>query len=299
MIKSIDKKYSRWAIFLSVIALVASFTLGSIWIFDVKELSVVNSDTFISALIAVLGLLFTILMGWNIYSVIDVRQYRDEMNKTKQELDSRDEKQVNISQAYAYYGLAELYLEQKKYVSSYLKYISSVLYFEKANEYNLALHAYGRIYFLIRALIRKYDDNKGTYVLDNDMHDDLSYGKDLAELYILELGEYDAKETHKTFMHYLTMYSKRIKVENTTFSVYSRDADIKQCPIAIYLLMNDNEFICKTMSYDKYLGLLQCELKLNHNIVAIAEFTSLEECKEVYDKIDAEEIIGFNKRNIS
>ena len=118
MIKSIDKKYSRWAIFLSVIALVASFTLGSIWIFDVKELSVVNSDTFISALIAVLGLLFTILMGWNIYSVIDVRQYRDEMNKTKQELDSRDEKQVNISQAYAYYGLAELYLEQKKYVSS-------------------------------------------------------------------------------------------------------------------------------------------------------------------------------------
>ncbi len=299
MKKSLDKKCSNWAIFLAIVALVISFTIGLTWILSVKELSVVNSDTFISALISVLGLLFTILMGWNIYSVIDVRQYKEEMNKTKQELDSRDEKQVNISQAYAYYGLAELYLEQKKYVSSYLKYISSILYFGKANEYNLALHAYGRIYFLIRALIRKYDDNKGTYVLDNDMYDDLSYGKDLAELYILELGEYDAKETHKTFMHYLTMYSKRIKVENTTFSVYSRDADIKQRPIAIYLLMNDEKCICKTMSHDEYLGLLQCELKLNHNIVAIAEFTSLEDCKGVYDKISAPEIIKGNKNTQS
>ena len=297
--KSFDNKCSRWAIFLSVIALVASITLGIIWIFDVKELSVVNSDTFISALISVLGLLFTILMGWNIYSVIDVRQYRDEMNKTKQELDSRDEKQVNISQAYAYYGLAELYLEQKKYVSSYLKYISAVLYFGKANECNLALHAYGRIYFLIRALIRKYDDNKGTYVLDNDMYDDLSYSKDLAELYILELGEYDAKEIHKTFMHYLTMYSKRIKVENTTFSVYSRDADIKQRPIAIYLLMTGEVPICKTMEYDKYVGILQYDLNLNHNIVAIAEFNTIEECKYIYDKIKASEISVSNIRSIS
>ena len=40
--KSVDKKCSRWAIFLSIIALVVSFTIGFIWIFSVKEQSVVS-----------------------------------------------------------------------------------------------------------------------------------------------------------------------------------------------------------------------------------------------------------------
>lgn len=141
--KSVDKKCSRWAIFLSIIALVVSFTIGFIWIFSVKEHSVVNSDTFISVLISVLGLLFTILMGWNIYSVIDVRQYRDEMNNTMNEINRKSneteqkfQEKTHLSDAYAYYGLAELYFGQNKYVSSYLKYVSAALYFEKAKEHN-------------------------------------------------------------------------------------------------------------------------------------------------------------------
>ena len=139
---------------------------------------------------------------------------------------------------------------------------------------------------MIRELIRNNGDNKVSYVLDYDMYDNLSYNKDRAELVMLKISEYDVEEIHKTFMHYLTMYAKHIKIEDTDFTLYSYDADIKQRPIAIYLLMKDEKYICKTMLYDEYLGILQCELKLNHNIVAIAEFTSLDECKEVYDKID-------------
>ena len=291
-----NKKFEKLALFLSLIALVVSLTIVCVWIFSVEELIVVNSDTFMSAIIAVLGVLFTILMGWNIYSVIDVRQYKEEMMKTKQELDSRDEKHLNMSQAYAYYGLAELYLEQKKYVSSYLKYISAALYFEKAKEHNLSHHSFARIYALIRMIIREQNENNSSYILDYDMYDNLSYSKDLAELYILDLGEYDAKETHQNFLHYLTKYSKCIKIENASFSVYTRDADIKQRPIAIYLLMKDDKYICKTMLYDEYLGILQQKLDLNHNVVAVAEFTSVEECKEVYGKINAPVVIKGNER---
>lgn len=292
--KSVDKKCSRWAIFLSIIALVVSFTIGFIWIFSVKEQSVVNSDTFISVLISVLGLLFTILMGWNIYSVIDVRQYRDEMNNTMNEINRKSneteqkfQEKTHLSDAYAYYGLAELYFGQNKYVSSYLKYVSAALYFEKAKEHNLAIHAFEKMYYLIRTIRRNLSEHKASYVIDYDLYDNIAYRKDLAELILLKFKEYDIKEAHNAFMHYLKIYSKYINIENMSFELYSRDADIQQRPIAIYLLMNDEKCICKTMSHDDYLGLLQCELNLNHNIVAVAEFNSIEECKEVYDKIDA------------
>ena len=289
-----NNKFEKLALFLSLIALVVSLAIVCVWIFSVEKLSVVNSDTFMSAIIAVLGVLFTILMGWNIYSVIDVRQHKEDMNKTLEKInnkvtsfDGSIKQQTDLADAYAYHGLAEVYLGQKRYVSSYLKYISAALYFEKAKEHNLALHSLGRIYTLIRELIRNNGDNKVSYVLDYDMYDNLSYNKDRAELVMLKISEYDVEEIHKTFMHYLTMYAKHIKIEDTDFTLYSYDADIKQRPIAIYLLMKDEKYICKTMLYDEYLGILQCELKLNHNIVAIAEFTSLDECKEVYDKIDA------------
>ena len=299
----LNKKFEKLALFLSLIALVVSLAIVCVWIFSVNELSVVNSDTFMSAIIGVLGVLFTILMGWNIYSVIDVRQHKDEMNKTLEEInnkvtsfDGSIKQQTDLADAYAYHGLAEVYLGQKRYVSSYLKYISAALYFEKAKEHNLALHSLGRIYTLIRELIRNNGDNKVSYVLDYDMYDNLSYNKDCAELVMLKISEYDVEEIHKTFMHYLTMYAKHIKIEDTDFTLYSYDADIKQRPIAIYLLMKDNEYICKTMLYDEYCGVLQYNLGLNHNIVAVAEFISLEECKMVYEKIDAPIVVKGNER---
>lgn len=299
----LNKKFEKLALFLSLIALVVSLAIVCVWIFSVNELSVVNSDTFMSAIIGVLGVLFTILMGWNIYSVIDVRQHKDEMNKTLEEInnkvtsfDGSIKQQTDLADAYAYHGLAEVYLGQKRYVNSYLKYISAALYFEKAKEHNLALHSLGRIYTLIRELIRNNGDNKVSYVLDYDMYDNLSYNKDRAELVMLKISEYDVEEIHKTFMPYLTMYAKYIKIEDTDFTLYSYDADIKQRPIAIYLLMKDDKYICKTMLYDEYLGILQQKLDLNHNVVAVAEFTSLEECKMVYDKIDAPIVVKGNVR---
>lgn len=298
----LNKKFEGWAFFLSIIAIVVSLVIGCVWICSVYQLSIVNSDTFMSALISVLGLLFTILMGWNIYSVIDVRQYKEEMNKTLEDIkkkeienEGRFKQQTDLSDAYVYYGLAEVYLGQKRYISSYIKYISAALYFLKANEYNLACHAYGRVYFLIRDLIRNNVDHKGSYVLDYDVYDDLSYSKNLAELHVLKIGEFDAMETHRTFMHYITMFKKQNKIENLSFSLFSHDADIKQRPIAIYLLMKDDKYICKTMLYDEYLGILQHQLDLKHNVVAIAEFTSIEECKEAYEKIDAPVVIKGNK----
>ena len=306
----LNKKFEKLALFLSLIALVVSLAIVCVWIFSVDELSVVNSDTFMSAIIGVLGVLFTILMGWNIYSVIDVRQYKEEMNKTLEEIKKKTEEmnkkekeyerkfksQDDLSAAYTFYGLGEFYFGQKRYVNSYLKYTSSALYFKKAEEHGYAFHSLERINLLLRTIRRDLKENHGSYVLDFDIYDYLSYRKDLAELQMINFKEYLDMKNHETFMNYITRYSKHIKIEDTDFTLYSYNADIKQRPIAIYLLMKDNEYICKTMLYDEYCGVLQYNLDLNHNIVAVAEFISLEECKMVYDKIDAPIVVKGNER---
>lgn len=306
----LNKKFEKLALFLSLIALVVSLAIVCVWIFSVEKLSVVNSDTFMSAIIAVLGVLFTILMGWNIYSVIDVRQHKEDMNKTLEEIKKKTEEmnkkekeyerkfknQDDLSAAYTFYGLGELYFGQKRYVNSYLKYTSAALYFKKAKEHGYAFHSLERINLLLRTIRRDLNENHGSYVLDFDIYDYLSYRKDLAELQMINFKEYLDMNSHETFMNYITRYSKHIKIENTDFTLYSYEADIKQRPIAIYLLMKDNEYICKTMLYDEYCGVLQYNLDLNHNIVAVAEFISLEECKMVYDKIVAPVVVKGNER---
>ena len=298
----LNKKFEKLALFLSLIALVVSLAIVCVWIFSVDELSVVNSDTFMSAIIGVLGVLFTILMGWNIYSVIDVRQYKEEMNKTLEEIKKKTEEmnkkekeyerkfksQDDLSAAYTFYGLGEFYFGQKRYVNSYLKYTSAALYFKKAEEHGYAFHSLERINLLLRTIRRDLKENHGSYVLDNDIYNDLNYGKDRAELHMINFSEYLEMNNHETFMNYITKYSKYKTIENTDFSLYSYDANIKQRPIAIYLLMKDNEYIFITMSYKEYLDTLQFNLDLNHNIVALAEFTSMEKCEEVYSKIKAQ-----------
>ena len=286
-----NNKLTNWAFWLAIFAIVVSATLVLVWILSVRGVCVVSGETFITALIAILGLLFTLLMGWNIYTVIDIRQVRDEMRNSIAESQEKFAIHTNLSDAYAYYNLAELYFEQKKYVYSYIKFITAILYFEKAKEHNLALHLCGRIYHLIRIVRHNIVQGQNSYVLDYDLFNDYEYGKNIAELSLLELGQYEVPQMADTFLQNLKIYTKHSKIEGSLFTLYTRDANIKRRSIAIYLLMKDDEYICKTMKYDAYKGLIQYDLNLDYNIVAIAEFPNLQECKLVYDKIAAKEII--------
>lgn len=280
------------SIVLSTIALVVSFVLLIAWCvvsFNLEPLYIAQYE---SVIVSVLGILVTLLVGWNIYTIIDVKQVRQDMLESKREVErlevsfqTKSKRQTSLADAYAFMGLSEMFLAQGRYVQAYVKILSSILCFENAGEHNLAQHECQRMYMLIRTIRRQLSIKQNDYVLDYDLYNDVAYGKDLAELSLLNLEPFSVIEMRDTFMHFMALATKRISLEGAEFTLYERDADIKMRPLAIYLLLEKGNVLYKTMDYDKYYQILTYDLKLNHDTIAIAEFVSNKQCKQVYEQI--------------
>lgn len=290
-------KSKNISIVLSTIALVVSLVLLIAWCavsFNLEPLYIAQYE---SVVVSVLGILVTLLMGWNIYTIIDVKQVRQDMLESKREVErlevsfqTKSKRQTSLLDAYAFMGLSEMFLAQGRYVQAYLKILSSILCFENADEHNLAQHECKRMYMLVRTIRRQLAIKQNDYVLDYDLYNDVAYGKDLAELSLLNLEPFSVVEMRDIFMYLMALATKQIPFSGAEFTLYDRDADIKRRPLAIYLLLEKGKVLYKTMDYDKYYGILTYDLNLNHDTIAIAEFTSKEKCKKVYEKIDVREI---------
>lgn len=284
---------------LSFVSLVVSLITIVAWCAVSFQLKPLDIATYESVIVSVLGILVTLLIGWNIYTIIDVKEVRKEMNdcikKTKDLKrlnDTNSEKQKYLMDAYAFMGLAELFLDQNKYVNAYLKLLSSIVCFEKAGEHNLALYECKRIGLLFRNIRRHLTIEKNYYVLDQDIYNDISYGKDCAEIYRMNLEDFSIEEVQNLFNHLIINSAKYIEIAGCEFTLYARNVDLKQRPLAIYLFLLNDIPIYKTYNFDRYLQFLESklDLNLNYDSIAIAEFVSGDKCLRVYDLIDAPEI---------
>lgn len=65
---------SKLSIILSIISLVGVLAVFGLWIFGSLKLSVVSLDTFIGVIVALLAIVFTVIVGWQIVNAIDVRE---------------------------------------------------------------------------------------------------------------------------------------------------------------------------------------------------------------------------------
>ncbi|MCQ2383839.1 MAG: hypothetical protein MJZ96_03055 [Paludibacteraceae bacterium] len=286
-------KAQKYTIILSFVSLVVSLITIVAWCAVSFRLKPLEIATYESVIVSVLGILITLLIGWNIYSVIDVKEARQEMIdciKKADEMKTSINETKTLSDAYAFMGLAEMFLSQNKYIYSYTKFIAAILNFKKAGEHNIAIHQCGRIYMLIRTIRRNIAKKQHDYILDYDLFHDIAYEKDFSELSLLDLEQYDAIEMRDIFLHDISQATKYFTINDVEYVIFNRDADIKKRPIAIYLLLENGEVICKTKDFDNYIGLLICNLNLNHDSVAVAEFTSIEKLLRAYELINAPEI---------
>ena len=62
------------SIILSVVALFGVLALGGLWACDVWRFSVVSLDSFVGVIVALLGLLITFAIGWQIINAMDIRE---------------------------------------------------------------------------------------------------------------------------------------------------------------------------------------------------------------------------------
>lgn len=90
MIMSSEKK-TNYAIWLSVISLILWFVVVVLWLFNVYEFSVVDSNTFIGVIIALLALIVTFVVGWQIFNVLDVKAQLSDIADLKKQLQQQRE----------------------------------------------------------------------------------------------------------------------------------------------------------------------------------------------------------------
>lgn len=62
-----------WAIGLSTLSIIAVIALALMWIFQIWEFTVVSLDTFVGVVVALLAIIVTFAIGWQILNAMDIR----------------------------------------------------------------------------------------------------------------------------------------------------------------------------------------------------------------------------------
>ena len=84
----IDRKVN-WAIGLSITAIVSVVTLILLWVCNVWKLSVIGLETFIGVIVALLAIIVTFVVGWQIYNTIEIRNKLSELDRLEGEIEKQ------------------------------------------------------------------------------------------------------------------------------------------------------------------------------------------------------------------
>lgn len=104
-----NNKLTRWAFWLSLIAIVISVAIVALWLFKAKTIAIIQLDTFIGVIVALMALLVTVVLGWQIYNAVEIKEklisiksLQDEQRQLKNELEQaeRNIKKANIYNAF-------------------------------------------------------------------------------------------------------------------------------------------------------------------------------------------------------
>lgn len=84
--KEPKNKQSTWALCLSISAIILCLLVFTLWAFEVIPHSVITAESFIGACVALLGVIVTVAVGWQIYNAIDIKQKVGTIEQVKAEL---------------------------------------------------------------------------------------------------------------------------------------------------------------------------------------------------------------------
>ena len=88
-------KKANWAIGLSSASFLIVVSMITMWICEAREICVVELDSFIGVIVALLAIIVTLVLGWQIFNIFELKNKIDEVNELKKQF---KEQQNNIQQ---------------------------------------------------------------------------------------------------------------------------------------------------------------------------------------------------------
>lgn len=91
---------TKLAIILSILSFVGVLVVIGIWLFNGWKLSIVSLDTFIGVTIAMLAIVFTVIVGWEIIKAIEVKERMSKLEQRQNAILEIERGIVNNQQNY-------------------------------------------------------------------------------------------------------------------------------------------------------------------------------------------------------
>ena len=129
---------TKLSIILSIISIVGVLSICGLWLFGAMKLSVVSLDTFIGVIVALLAVIFTIIIGWQIINTIEIRNWMNQLEQRQNVLVENERRlaendQLHTLEAYNLHAAicqadADSYIEKKQYVEAFTFYHVALCY---------------------------------------------------------------------------------------------------------------------------------------------------------------------------
>ena len=124
------KKWS-FARFCAYLSLVISITMLVLWCCNVGGFSVVSLDSFVGVIVALLAIITTLSIGWQIYNSIELKAKIEELNVLKGKLfiQEKDNKKRTSQMSLLIFGsLADIELYNNHYMTAFQYLMTSLEY---------------------------------------------------------------------------------------------------------------------------------------------------------------------------
>ncbi len=133
--KELNKK-ANWALILSVASLVIIVAIIGLWCFKSKEIAVVTLDTFIGIIVALLAVIVTIAIGWQIWAAMDLKSNITKLDTRIKEVENirdqfkQQEQDMKLlhyeAQHFSHIAIAETYKSRKLFLDAFRFYMSAL-----------------------------------------------------------------------------------------------------------------------------------------------------------------------------
>ena len=133
-------------IILSVVSILIALTIGGLWLFGTMHISVVSLDTFIGVIVALLAIIYTMIIGFQIVNAIDMREKMSQLEKRQMEILENERQlakndRLHVMEAYNLQAgingeSAEAYYAKGQYIEAFTFYHAALHHAILANQKN-------------------------------------------------------------------------------------------------------------------------------------------------------------------
>lgn len=301
-------KFIKLSLTLMLLVIVLCF----FFIYSVSPFTIEDETAFIGTIATIVSIPVAILMGWNIYTVIDFKesqkkfdiriedfksdivkwiekQEKSQKEYTDKYMESQKEyidKYIKYNEGLIGYIQANLYDTQKHYFNSYISYIISIASFYDGERKDKATEATGNLEYMIRTIYKEKDTGKSILIRDFEgLSEDELLKEKLDYLQFTELKPRINNISNAINLLYNNSYT--LSLGKCTFTVYYSDVLVREQKFAVYVLLDNDMKLVENNVFDKYIifRMATQDLQTLFKYIGVHTTSSQEKAEEITNEL--------------